>query len=121
MAKLFTDAGLIVIAAFVSPFRADRETARSLFAEGEFLEVFVDMPPELAAERDTKGLYAKARGGELQNLTGLGSVYEPPETPELRLEMEALSLDEAAERVVEALRERSLLDASVFGRRTKAP
>ena len=109
VAKLFTDAGLIVIAAFVSPFRADRETARSLFAEGEFLEVFADVPAELAAERDTKGLYAKARGGELQNLTGLGSVYEPPEAPELRLEMEALSVDEAAERIVETLRARSLL------------
>ena len=111
VAKLFTDAGLIVIAAFVSPFRADRETARALFDEGEFVEVFVDTPAELAAERDTKGLYAKARGGELQNLTGLGSVYEPPETPELRLDMVELGVEEAAERVVEALRERSLLDS----------
>jgi len=109
VAKLFTDAGLIVIAAFVSPFRADRETARALFDEGEFVEVFADVPAEVAAERDTKGLYAKARGGELQNLTGLGSVYEPPEAPELRLDMAELGVEEAAERVVEALRDRSLL------------
>ena len=109
VAQLMTDAGLIVLAAFVSPFRADRETARSLFAAGEFVEVFVDMPAELAAERDTKGLYAKAEAGELENLTGLGSVYEPPEEPELRLDMSELDAEAAAERLVETLRERKLL------------
>ena len=109
VAKLMADAGLIVLAAFVSPFRADRETARSLFAEGEFLEVFVDMPAGLAAERDTKGLYAKAEAGELENLTGLGSLYEPPEEPEVRLDMSALDPEAAAERLVEALRARDLL------------
>jgi bifunctional enzyme CysN/CysC len=109
VAKLLTDAGLIVLAAFVSPFRADRETARSLHAEGEFLEVFVDMPSELAAERDTKGLYAKAEAGELDNLTGLGSLYEPPEAPEIRLDMGVLDPEAAAEQLVDALRERNLL------------
>jgi len=109
VARLMTEAGLIVIAAFVSPFRADRETARSLFAEGEFVEVFVDTPAEVAGERDTKGLYAKARGGELANLTGLGSVYEPPEDPDLRLDMTELDLDGAAAAVLEFLRGRSLL------------
>ena len=81
VAKLMTDAGLIVIAAFVSPFAADRETARSLFAEGEFVEVFVDLPAELAAERDTKGLYAKARERRAREPDRLGSAYEPPESP----------------------------------------
>ena len=90
-----TDAGLIVIAAFVSPFRADRETARSLFGEGEFLEVFVDLPAELAAERDTTGLYAKAQAGGLANLTGVGVAYEPPESPELHLDMTSLSTSRA--------------------------
>ncbi|HUJ56071.1 MAG TPA: sulfate adenylyltransferase subunit CysN [Gaiellaceae bacterium] len=109
VAKLMTEAGLIVVAALVSPFRADRETARALFGEGEFLEVHVDLPAELAAERDTSGLYAKARAGELENLTGIGAAYEPPEAPELRLDMTSLTVEEAAERVLEALAERDLL------------
>jgi bifunctional enzyme CysN/CysC len=109
IAKLMTEAGLIVIAAFVSPFRADRETTRALFGEDEYLEVHVDLPAELAAERDTSGLYAKAQAGELENLTGLGSAYEPPEEPELHLDMTSLSVEEAAERVLAALTERGLL------------
>jgi bifunctional enzyme CysN/CysC len=107
--KLMTEAGLIVIAAFVSPFRADRETTRALFGEDEFLEVHVDIPPELAAERDTTGIYAKAHEGELANLTGIGSAYEPPEAPDVRLDMASLSVEEAAERVLSALGERGLL------------
>jgi bifunctional enzyme CysN/CysC len=109
VARILTDAGLIVIAAFVSPFRADRETVRSLFGEGEYLEVFVDLPSELAAERDTKGLYAKARGGALENLTGAGSAYEPPESPEVHLDMTALDVEAAADRIAAALEERGLL------------
>ena len=109
IAKLMTEAGLIVIAAFVSPFRADRETTRALFEEDEFLEVHVDLPAELAAERDTTGLYAKAQAGELENLTGLGAAYEPPEEPELHLDMTSLSTDEAAEKVLAVLAERGLL------------
>jgi bifunctional enzyme CysN/CysC len=109
VAKILTDAGLIVIAAFVSPFRADRETTRALFGDSAFVEVFVDVPPELAAERDTKGLYAKAREGGLANLTGIGSTYEAPESPELHLDMRALDIEAAAERVVAALTERGLL------------
>ncbi|HEY7421044.1 MAG TPA: sulfate adenylyltransferase subunit CysN [Gaiellaceae bacterium] len=109
IAKLMTDAGLIVLAAFVSPFRADRETTRALFGEDEFLEVHVDLPAELAAERDTTGLYAKAQSGELENLTGLGSAYEPPEEPELHLDMTSLSAEEAAEKVLALLAERALL------------
>ena len=109
VAKLFTEAGLIVVCAFVSPFRADRETAMKLFPEGEFVEVFVDLPAELAAERDTKGLYAKAREGELENLTGIGSVYEAPESPDVHLDMSALDAEQAADRVFAALEERGLL------------
>src|SRR5581483_11343741 len=100
VAKLMTDAGLIVISAFVSPFRADRATTRALFGEDEFLEVHVDLPAELAAERDTSGLYAKAQSGELANLTGLGAAYEPPEEPELHLDMASLSAEEGAEQVI---------------------
>jgi bifunctional enzyme CysN/CysC len=109
IAKLMTEAGLIVIAAFVSPFRADRETTRALFAEDEFIEVHVDLSAELAAERDTTGLYAKAQAGELENLTGFGGVYEPPEEPEVHLDMASVSAEEAAESVLSALRERGLL------------
>jgi bifunctional enzyme CysN/CysC len=109
VAKLMTESGLIVIAAFVSPFRADRETTRALFGEDEFLEVHVDIPAELAAERDTTGIYAKAQEGELTNLTGIGAAYEPPEDPEVRLDMAALSVEEAAEKVLAALEGRGFL------------
>jgi bifunctional enzyme CysN/CysC len=109
VAKVMTDAGLIVIAAFVSPFRADRETTRALFGEHEFVEVHVDIPAEIAAERDTTGIYARAQEGELTNLTGIGAAYEPPENPEVRLDMTSLSVGDAAERVLSALEERGLL------------
>jgi bifunctional enzyme CysN/CysC len=85
VAKLLVDAGLIVIVAFISPFRAERQLARSLFAPGEFIEVFVDTPLEECERRDAKGLYAKARRGELKNFTGIDSDYEPPESPEVHL------------------------------------
>src|SRR5579864_566627 len=109
VAKLMTDAGLIVIAAFVSPFRADRATTRARFGEDEFVEVFVDVPLELAAERDTKGLYAKARAGGLRNLTGAGGTYEPPESPDVHLDMASLGIEEAADRIVAVLEARGLL------------
>jgi bifunctional enzyme CysN/CysC len=109
VARLMVDAGLIVICAFVSPFAADRETVRALFGGDEFVEVFVDLPTELAAERDSKGLYGKAERGELANLTGAGARYEAPESPDVLLEMAELDAEEAAERVVQALRDRALL------------
>src|SRR5579864_8213118 len=109
VAKLMTDAGLIVIAAFVSPFRADRATTRARFGDDEFIEVFVDVPLELAAERDTKGLYAKAREGGLRNLTGAGGTYEPPESPDVHMDMASLGIEEAADRIVALLEERGLL------------
>ncbi len=104
VSKLMVDAGLIVLTAFISPFRAERRLARSLLGEGEFLEIFVDVPLAVAEARDAKGLYAKARRGELKNFTGIDSPYEPPEAPELRLDTAALDPDVAAERVVALLR-----------------
>ncbi|HET9114809.1 MAG TPA: sulfate adenylyltransferase subunit CysN [Gaiellaceae bacterium] len=109
IARLMTDAGLIVLAALVSPFRAERETARSLFDEGDFVEVFVDLPAEIAAERDTTGLYAKAETGGVINLTGVDSTYESPEEPDVRLDMTELDAETAADRVLALLHERGLL------------
>jgi len=87
VAKLMVDAGLIVLVSSIAPYRAERDTARSLFAEGEFLEVFVDSPLAECERRDVKGLYAKARRGDLKNFTGIDSDYEPPETPDIHLQM----------------------------------
>jgi bifunctional enzyme CysN/CysC len=104
VAKLMVDAGLIVLTAFISPFRAERRLARSLVEVGEFLEVHVDVPLEEAERRDPKGLYRKARRGELRNFTGIDSQYEPPERAELRLPTAELDCEEAADRVIAALR-----------------
>ncbi|NKJ44595.1 sulfate adenylyltransferase subunit CysN [Novosphingobium sp. SG720] len=101
VAKLMTDAGLIVLTAFISPFRAERELVRSLLPEGEFIEVFIDTPLEDAEKRDVKGLYKKARSGQLQNFTGIDSPYERPENPEIRVDTRRESPEDAAERIVE--------------------
>jgi bifunctional enzyme CysN/CysC len=103
VSKLMVDAGLIVLVSFISPFRAERAAARALFAAGEFMEVFVDTPLAEAERRDPKGLYQKARRGELKNFTGIDSLYEPPEQAELRIDTTALTAAEAAERIVEYL------------------
>src|SRR6185437_1676507 len=100
VAKLMADAGLIVLVSFISPFRAERRMARELMGEGEFVEVFVDTPIAEAERRDVKGLYAKARAGELKNFTGVDSPYEPPEHPEIRIDTTQLSAEDAAERIV---------------------
>jgi bifunctional enzyme CysN/CysC len=104
--RLMADAGLIVLTAFISPFRAEREMVRKMLPEGEFIEVFVDTPLEEAERRDEKGLYAKARAGELQNFTGVDSPYEAPETPEIRIDTTAMSAEEAADLVVRELDKR---------------
>ncbi|NGY60459.1 adenylyl-sulfate kinase [Lentzea sp. NEAU-D13] len=104
VAALMVDAGLIVLVSFISPFRAERALARELVGENEFCEVFVDTPLEVAEQRDPKGLYRKARRGELPNFTGIDSPYEPPENPEVRLDTTALSPEAAAEVVVAGLR-----------------
>lgn len=100
VAKLMVDAGLIVITAFISPFRAERAMARTLFCEGEFVEAFVDTPLEVAERRDVKGLYRKARRGELRNFTGIDSPYEAPENPELQIQTVGCTAEEAAARVI---------------------
>jgi bifunctional enzyme CysN/CysC len=100
VAKLMADAGLIVLVSFISPFRSERRMARELMPEGEFLEVFVDTPLAVAEQRDVKGLYKKARAGELKNFTGIDSPYEPPEHPEIHVDTTRLSPAEAAELVV---------------------
>ena len=104
VARLMVDAGLIVLTAFISPFRAERRMARARVGDGEFFEVHVDTPLEVAEARDVKGLYKKARRGELQNFTGIDSPYEPPEQPEMRIDTTALTADEAAEQVIQRLR-----------------
>ncbi|WP_343037719.1 adenylyl-sulfate kinase [Aromatoleum evansii] len=106
VAKLMVDAGLIVITAFISPFRAERQMARSLVAEDEFLEVFIDTPLEVAEGRDAKGLYKKARRGELKNFTGIDSPYEAPEAPDVRINTVTMSADEAATYLVLELQRR---------------
>jgi len=104
VSRLMVDAGLIVLVSFISPFRAERSMARALFAPGEFFEIFVDTPLAVAEGRDVKGLYGKARRGELRNFTGIDSPYEAPEHPEIRIDTTRISADEAADLVVAHLK-----------------
>ncbi|MEO6387904.1 MAG: sulfate adenylyltransferase subunit CysN [Croceibacterium sp.] len=103
VAKLMTDAGLVVLTAFISPFRAERDLVRAMLPHGEFIEIFVDTPLSVAEERDVKGLYKKARAGELKNFTGIDSPYERPENPEMRIDTTRTSPEDAAELIVERL------------------
>jgi bifunctional enzyme CysN/CysC len=103
VAKLMADAGLIVITAFISPFRAEREMVRKMLPEGEFIEVHIDTPLEVAEARDVKGLYKKARSGELKNFTGIDSPYEPPEAPEIRIDTTGMTPEEAADFIIAKL------------------
>jgi bifunctional enzyme CysN/CysC len=112
VAKLMVDAGLIVIVAFISPFANERRMARALVDSDEFFEIFVDAPLALAEQRDPKGLYRKARQGELKNFTGIDSAYERPESPDLRLDTSALSPEEAADSVLSFLQQRGALAAT---------
>ena len=105
VAKLFLDAGVIVLTSFISPFRAERDMARGLFDQGDFMEVFIDTSLEVAETRDPKGLYKKARSGELPNFTGIDSDYEAPNNPELILKTDELSITAAAEKLVDAIKE----------------
>jgi bifunctional enzyme CysN/CysC len=109
VARLMVDAGLIVLTAFISPFRAERALARSLVEDGEFMEIHVDTPLDVAESRDVKGLYKKARRGELRNFTGIDSPYEAPETPDLRLNTAEIAAERAADLVIELLRERGVI------------
>ncbi len=110
VARLMVDAGLIVMVSFISPFRSERQMARGLVGEGEFIEIFVDTPLDVAEARDVKGLYGKARRGELKNFTGIDSPYEAPENPEIRLDSSRVNGDFAAAQVIEYLRATGVID-----------
>jgi bifunctional enzyme CysN/CysC len=109
VAALMLHAGLIVLVSFISPFRSERRLARQLVGEGEFCEVFVDVPLGVAEQRDRKGLYKKARRGELKNFTGIDSPYEPPENPEVRVDTSAITAEHAADAVVAQLRQMGIV------------
>jgi len=109
MSKLFADAGLIVLSAFISPFTSDRRLVRNLFPAGEFIEVFMDTPLDTCEDRDPKGLYQKARLGEIKHFTGIDSPYEAPERPEVRLDTSTMSVDQCVDRLISFLVERGLI------------
>lgn len=109
ISKLFLEAGVIVLTAFISPFRRDRELARSVAPHGDFNEIFCDSSLEVCESRDVKGLYAKARAGEIPQFTGISSPYEEPVSPELRVDTGTLSVEESADVVLRALQERGIL------------
>ncbi|WP_136255277.1 adenylyl-sulfate kinase [Onishia niordana] len=109
VAKLMVDAGLIVLTALISPFRSERQMARELMEDGEFIEIFVDTSLDFAEEHDPKGLYKKARQGEIKNFTGIDSAYEPPENPDIHLMTSVMSIEEAADAIIRYLTERSLV------------
>jgi bifunctional enzyme CysN/CysC len=104
-ARMMADAGLIVLVSLISPFAAERQMARGLMVGGEFMEVFVDAPLEVVEARDVKGLYKKARAGELANFTGIDSPYEAPEAPELHIRTDKQAIDAAADQVIAALKD----------------
>src|SRR6202012_6065971 len=109
VARLMADAGLIVITAFISPFRAERQMVRDMMQPGEFFEIHVDTPLALAERRDVKGLYKKARAGQLKHFTGIDSPYEAPEAPEIRLDTTTLTPEAATEAIVQRLREQGVI------------
>ena len=112
VAKLFVDAGVITLTAFVSPFRADRDKARALVADGDFIEVHCAADLAVCEDRDPKGLYAKARAGVIKEFTGISSPYEAPEAPELRVDTGSQSLEQSVATVLSLLEERGILPAA---------
>ena len=109
VARLFTDAGAIVLAAFVSPYRSDRDRVRGVLGEGQFIEVHVAASAEVCEQRDPKGLYKRARSGEIKNFTGISAPYEAPEQPEIHLDTSTESIDESANSVVRYLQAKGIL------------
>lgn len=109
VAKLFAEANVIILTAFISPYRADRDAARKLLPEGQFIEIFCDAPLEVCEQRDTKGLYKKAREGKIPEFTGISAPYEAPENAELILNTGAESLEESTRRVISHLQEKGLI------------
>lgn len=110
VAKLFLDAGIIVITAFISPFKEDRNTVRGLVSDGEFVEVFVDCPLEVCEQRDVKGLYAKARRGEIPNFTGISSPFEAPEKPEVQVHSDQSTIDECIDKIYSVIKDKIALN-----------
>ena len=110
MAKLFTEAGVMALTAFISPFRKDRERVRSLVPHGDFLEIYCKCGLEVCEQRDVKGLYKRARAGEIKDFTGISSPYEEPDDPELVVETGTESLDASVDKVIALLRERGIVD-----------
>ncbi|WP_232087530.1 adenylyl-sulfate kinase [Sulfurovum sp. ST-21] len=111
VAKLFVDAGMIVLTAFISPFRNERDMVRSLVEKGEFIEVFIDTPLEVCEQRDPKGLYKKARQGEIQNFTGIDSPYEAPLKPEIAIKNDKISVEEVVRQIIDHLETKGYLYA----------
>jgi adenylylsulfate kinase len=111
MVKLFVDAGIIVLTAFISPYRKDRQKLRSLFHDGQFLEIYVDCPSETCSKRDQKGLYAKAKAGVIKEFTGISAPYEPPEQPDLVIRAYKQDAKAAAEHVVYLIKQRNIIKA----------
>lgn len=111
VSKLFVDAGLIVMSAFISPFRSDRQIVRDLVATGEFIEVFIDTPLEICEQRDPKGLYQKARKGEIPTFTGISSPYEIPNEPEIHVQTVDQSVEESVNNIIQYLERKGYFDA----------
>jgi len=109
VAKLFTDAGIIVLTAFISPFREDRRIARNLMQHGDFYEVYCNSSIETCESRDVKGLYKKARDGEIPHFTGISSPYEAPEKPEIEIKTDEISLEESVDQLIDLLKERGIV------------
>ncbi|MFA9452324.1 MAG: adenylyl-sulfate kinase [Candidatus Aminicenantaceae bacterium] len=107
--KLFADAGVISMTAFISPYRQDRDKARSLLAEGSFVEIYVQVPLEVAEQRDPKGLYKKARAGEIKEFTGISAPYEEPSSPELVVDTGELDLEQSVDKVIRYLEDRDIV------------
>ena len=110
--KLMVDAGLIVLAAFISPFRADRDLVRALLPAGEFIEIFVNTPLEVCEQRDPKGLYVKARAGQIKQFTGIDSPYEAPENPEITIQSGQMTVAQAVDQIIAELDKRGRLNAA---------
>jgi adenylylsulfate kinase len=111
VAKLFTDAGTVAITAFISPYRADRDQVRALMKGGDFIEIYVDCPVEVCEQRDVKGLYKKARAGEIKEFTGISAPYEAPNSPELTIKTSQQSVEESAMQILRHLQQRGIVPA----------
>ena len=109
VAKLFADAGVIVLTSFISPYRKDRDRARALLKPGDFIEIYVNAPLEVCEDRDPKGLYKKARKGEISEFTGISAPYEPPLNPEIEIRTDRLSVKESAQQIIDFLKEKGIL------------